>query len=143
MISAGDKDLRHGSAALLVLATGMVVWQAGYALFDASDLPVRAASALAAFFPFAIGMGLRRRERWARWLGARLGAGAALMSIGYLAERCVGFYSGDAGDVGALVELTPLPFAGALGAFAAWKLFSPRAREAINLARSRREGTRG
>lgn len=63
---------------------------------------------------------------------ARLKLGFSFMCIAHVAEQCLAFFSGAIDAGAAIVELTPLPFVGALRAVAAWKLSSRQTREAID-----------
>jgi len=127
-------DIRAGSVAYFTLA---VLLPAGVTMLafvrpsgpDALD----AGSLLLAFFtPFAIAMGLRRGERWARWLGFRLGLGlagaAALGTAGEVSELVSEVAALDPASIARLATLPPISV---IAGFAAWRLGSREARAAM------------
>lgn len=134
MSDAGDRALNHGAAAYFALCAmgtvGSTVRLLLYGLW--ADLVQWLAVVLFFFLPFAIAMGLRRRERWSRWLGVRIGlglAGGAVFSVAnYLRKAVSGVESSDAMTI---PELVAFWVVGAIAGFASLRLASKAAHEAI------------
>ena len=117
--------VRQAAFAYLVVSAAMAAWQVGRTLVsDTGGVgEALARGALAGTLFFIVGMALLRGERWARWLGVRLGFGMAAIGLADPALELATGTSGS-GALELLVELLPLPVVGAICGFAAWRLMS-------------------
>ena len=96
-----------------------------------ADLIEAMAAVLGTLFWVALAMGLRRHERWARWLGARIGLGAALAGIGSLFSSAGSLSAGELDLRELALRAFLIPVLGGLGGYAASQLACRDVREAL------------
>lgn len=133
-MTSGDRALRAGSHAYLALSVtgGAVSIYVASSQSPGFDTVEAISVVLAAFIPLAVAMGLRRRERWSRWLGVRLGLGLCVASALEIAARIRDMADDPDGDpTHHISRMVGFAIGGVLAGYAASRLASPAARAAM------------
>lgn len=127
----GARALRAGSRAYFALSVsgGVIATYIALTQSPGFDVSEALSTFFSAFVPFVVAMGLRRGERWSRWLGVRLGLGLCVASALEIAARIRDLATDSTGaPTPHVVRMVGFAIAGVIAGYAASRLASPEAR---------------
>jgi hypothetical protein len=123
--SMGPQRLRRVWIVVLFMSAALTVAFVARTLSGVDEGMEALVNVPAFLLPFILGMALRARERWARWLGVRVGLGVAASGVWSLVSTLRRLDDGDAPlGAGAWLETVLVPCLGVVGAWVSWQLAS-------------------